>query len=57
MADALTTQRDMRFKLNISQNFELTNRKISVYFNNIGLIQKLIEKLMAQLQDLGSHAA
>ena len=57
MADTLTTQRDMSFKLSISQDFELTIRKISVYFNNIGLIQKLIEHLMTQLQDLGTHAA
>ena len=48
MADTLTTQRDMSFKLSISQDFELTNRKISVYFSNIGLIQKLIQKLMSR---------
>ena len=47
----------MSFKLTINQDFELTMCKISVYFNNIGLIQKLIEKLMTQLQDLGTHAA
>ena len=49
---ALTTQRDMRAKLNISYGFELTNFKISVYFNNIGLIQQLIERLMTPFQEL-----
>ena len=43
IARALTTQRDMLIKLNISYGFELTNFKISVCFNNIGLIQQLLE--------------
>ena len=34
---ALTTQRDMCVRLNISYGFELTDFKISVYFGSIGL--------------------
>ena len=49
MSDVLTTQRDMWVKLDISHNFELTNCKISVYFNNIGLGQQLVEELMTQI--------
>ena len=52
IARALTTQRDMHVKLNISYDFELTNFKISVYFSYIGLIQQLIERLMTPFQEL-----
>ena len=54
MADALTTQRDMSFKLSISQDIELTMCKISVYFNNIGLGQQLIVELMTRVPRAGS---
>ena len=57
MADVLTTQRDMWVKLDISHDFELTNCKISVYFNDIGLTQQLIKRLMTQLQELKTRTA
>ena len=52
IARALTTQRDMFVKLNISYGFELTDFKMSVYFGSIELNQQLIKRLMGLFQGL-----
>ena len=44
-ARALATQRGKRLKLNISYSHELIKCEMLVYFENIGLVQQLIEKL------------
>ena len=43
---ALTTRRGNYLKLNISYGHELFNLEMSVYFDNIGLVLQLIEKLV-----------
>ena len=51
-ARTVIAQRDLRVELNVSYCFKLTNFKILVYFNNIGLVQQLIERLMTLFQEL-----
>ena len=43
------TRRGKHLKLNISSGHELFNWEISVYFDNIGLVLQLIEKLVLSL--------
>ena len=43
---ALATRRGKYLKLNISYGHELFNWEMSVYFDNIGLVLQLIEKLV-----------
>ena len=48
-ARALETRRGKHLKLNISYGHELINWEMSVYFDNIGLVLQLIEKLVLSL--------
>ena len=52
MARALSTQRERLVKLMRSHGFELINSKIALYLSNIGLVYKLIERLMTPFQEL-----
>ena len=45
-ARALETRKGKYLKLNISYGHELLNWEMSVYFDNIGLVLQLIEKLV-----------
>ena len=45
-ARALATRRGGHLKLNISSGHELINWGMSVYFDNIGVVLQLIEKLV-----------
>ena len=45
-ARALATRRGKHLKLNISYGHEFINWAMSVYFDNIGLVLQLIEKLV-----------
>ena len=45
-ARALATRRGKHLKLNISCDHVLINWEMSVYFDNIGLVLQLIEKLV-----------
>ena len=44
-ARAIATQRGKHLKLNISYGHELITWEMSMYFDNIGLVLQLIEKL------------
>ena len=48
-ARALATQRCKHLKLDISYVHELISWEMSVYFDNIGLVLQLIEKLVLSL--------
>ena len=48
----MVTLQDMCVKLNVSYGVGLTNFKVSMYFNNIELIQQLIGRPMTPFQDL-----
>ena len=48
-ARALATRRGKHLKLNISYGHELISWEMSVYFDNIGLVLELIEKLVLSL--------
>ena len=50
-ARALATRRGKHLKLNIGYGHELINWEMSVYFDNIGLVLQLIEKLGLSLCD------
>ena len=45
-ARALATRRGKYLRLNVSYGHELFNWEMSVCFDNIGLVQQLIEKLV-----------
>ena len=45
-ARALASRRGKHLKLNISYGHEFFNWEMSVYFENIGLVLQLIEKLV-----------
>ena len=45
----------MLLKLNIRYGHELINWDMSVYFVNIGLVQKHIEKLVAAYEELNTR--
>ena len=51
-ARALATRRGKYLKLNISYGHELFNWEMSVYFDNIGLVLQLIEKLVRAYAEL-----
>ena len=44
-ARALATRMDKHLKLDISYGHDLINWELSVYFDNIGLVLQLIEKM------------
>ena len=48
-ARAVASRRGKHLKLNISYGHELINREMSVYFDNIGLVLNLMEKLVLRL--------
>ena len=48
-ARALATRRGKYLKLNISYGHEFINWAMSVYFDNIGLVLQLIEKIVLSL--------
>ena len=48
-ARALPTRKGKHLKLNISYSHELISWGMSVYFDNIGLVLQLIEKLVLRL--------
>ena len=48
-ARTLTTRRGKHLKLNTSYGHELINWEMSVYFDNIGLVLQLTEKLVLSL--------
>ena len=48
-ARVLATRRGKHLKLNISYGQELINWEMSVYFDNIGLVLQLIEKIVLSL--------
>ena len=48
-ARALATRRGKHLRLNISYGHELINWEMSVYFDNIGLVLQLIERLVLSL--------
>ena len=46
---ALATRRGKQLKLNISHGHELIDWEMSVYFDNIGIVMQLIEKIVLSL--------
>ena len=49
-ARAFANRRGKHLKLNISYGHELINWEMSVYFDNIGVVLQLIEKLNAEVK-------
>ena len=56
-ARALATRRGKFLKLNISYSHELFNWEMSVYFDNIGLVLQLIEKLVRAYAELKTRVS
>ena len=55
-ARALATRRGKHLKLNISYGHELLDWEMSVYFDTMGLVLQLIEKLVLSLCGVKTRA-